>query len=79
MTIASPRSGMTAVPPNSMTAAERLDEAASILAAGCRRLIALESKCAETKLPRKRRKFASTSASVRAFMDAKPTVENGHE
>lgn len=53
----------TAVPPNHMTAAERLDEVAAILAAGCQRLIAREASHIGANNSTDERKFGLDFAS----------------
>ena len=74
-----PRSSMTAVPPNRLSATERLDEAASILAAGCLRLIAREKARGSVNISPDERSFASTYPPARASMASKLKEEKGHE
>ena len=63
--MAAPRSSMTAVPPNRMTAAERLDEVAAILADGCLRLIA-RNRLENVNNIKEKRKFGLDLAGERS-------------
>lgn len=70
---------MTDIPPNRMSAIERLDEVASILAIGIARFVAKKRASSQADNSGKETVFASTSPPAGASMDRTLNQENGHD
>ncbi|MBF0093951.1 MAG: hypothetical protein HQL34_05330, partial [Alphaproteobacteria bacterium] len=66
---------VTAIPPTHMTPSERLDEVASILAAGITRLMARNAARSQADTSAKETVFASTCPPAGASMVSKLDVE----